>query len=160
MNKWGKYIKPYLPYFIIGPICMIVEVVGEVLMPKLLSMIIDYGTGQKELSAAPGAIQQLYRLVGGASPFIVTVMAGMIVTALLMMLGGVGGAYFGAKASVNFAADLRADVYRKVQKFSFANIDRFSTGSLVTRLTNDVTQMQNFINMLLRMCRTQRTHPD
>ncbi len=152
MNKWGKYVKPYLPYFIIGPICMIVEVVGEVLMPKLLSMIIDYGTGQKELSAAPGAIQQLYRLVGGASPFIVTVMAGMIVTALLMMLGGVGGAYFGAKASVNFAADLRADVYRKVQKFSFANIDRFSTGSLVTRPTNDVTQMQNFINMLLRMC--------
>ena len=67
-------------------------------------------------------------------------------------LGGVGGAYFGAKASVNFASDLRSDVYKKVQKFSFANIDKFSTGSLVTRLTNDITQMQNFINMLLRMC--------
>ena len=68
-----------------------------------------------------------------------------------MMLGGVGGSYFGAKASVNFAADLRSDLFKKVQGYSFANIDKFSTGSLVTRLTNDVTQMQNFINMMLRM---------
>ena len=79
------------------------------------------------------------------------VMAKMIGTALLMMLGGVGGSYFGAKASVNFAADLRADLFRKVQGYSFANIDKFSTGSLVTRLTNDVSQMQMFINMMLRM---------
>ena len=78
-------------------------------------------------------------------------MIGMVLTALAMMLGGVGGAYFGAKASVNFAADIRNDVYKKVQAFSFANIDRFSTGSLVTRLTNDVTQLQNFVNMVLRM---------
>ena len=75
----------------------------------------------------------------------------MIVTAVLMMAGGIGGAYFGAKASVNFATDLRQDVYTKIQKFSFANIDKFSTGSIVTRLTNDVTQLQNFVNMLLRM---------
>ena len=78
-------------------------------------------------------------------------MIGMVLTALCMMLGGVGGSYFGAKASVNFAADIRNDVYKKVQAFSFANIDRFSTGSLVTRLTNDVTQLQNFVNMVLRM---------
>jgi len=76
----------------------------------------------------------------------------MILTALLMMAGGVGGAYFASKASVNFAADVRRDVYKKVQKFSFSNIDRFSTGSLITRLTNDVTQIQNMVNMLLRMC--------
>ena len=76
----------------------------------------------------------------------------MILVALIMMAGGVGGAYFGGKASVNFAADLRRDIYKKVQGFSFANIDKFSSGSLVTRLTNDVTQLQNFVNMLLRMC--------
>ncbi|MBQ7050165.1 MAG: ABC transporter ATP-binding protein, partial [Firmicutes bacterium] len=76
----------------------------------------------------------------------------MLVTALLMMLGGVGGAYFGAKASINFGADVRRDVYAKVQTFSFSNIDKFSTASLVTRLTNDITQVQNFVNMLLRMC--------
>ena len=135
MKTWAKYIKPYLPFFILGPICMIVEVVGEVLMPKYLAMIINHAADQ------------------GQTPwYSVGVMGLMVLTALLMMAGGVGGAYFGAKASVNFAADLRNDVYKKVQTFSFSNIDKFSTGSLVTRLTNDVTQMQNFINTLLRMC--------
>ena len=152
MKLWFKYIKPYLAYFIIGPLCMIVEVIGEVLMPKFLAAIIDYGTGQAPASEAEGFIAKIYEFAGDKSPFIIAIMVGMIITAILMMAGGVGGAYFGAKASVNFAADLRADIYRKVQQFSFANIDKFSTGSLVTRLTNDVTQMQNFINMLLRMC--------
>ena len=75
----------------------------------------------------------------------------MVLTALIMMLGGIGGAYFGAKASVNFASDLRLDVYKKVQKFSFANIDKFRNGSLITRLTNDITQVQNVIRMALVM---------
>ena len=152
MKKWLKYAKPYWPFFVLGPFCMIIEVTGEMLMPKMLAAIIDYGTGAKDMANASPWVQWLYDFVGGASPFIVTVMVGMILTALMMMIGGVGGAYFGAKASVNYAADLRDDIYRRVQKFSFANIDRFSTGSLVTRLTNDVTQIQNFINMLLRMC--------
>ncbi len=134
MKTWFKYIKPYLKYFITGPVCMIVEVIGEMLMPFMLSVVINAGeagtlTPAKSVFAA----------------------VGMIGIAVIMMLGGVGGAYFGAKASVNFAADVRSDVYRKVQEFSFKNIDKFSTGSLVTRLTNDVTQMQNFVNMLLRM---------
>ena len=134
MKRWFKYIKPYMLYFITGPLCMIVEVVGEVFMPFFMAQIINnYSAGN---------------LTVGSSLWY---MVGMIVTALCMMIGGVGGAYFGAKASVNFAADIRSDVYRKVQAFSFANIDRFSTGSLVTRLTNDVTQLQNFVNMLLRM---------
>ncbi|MBQ4050450.1 MAG: ABC transporter ATP-binding protein, partial [Oscillospiraceae bacterium] len=134
MKRWMKYIKPYWPYFVIGPLCMIVEVIGEVLMPKYMASIINNGVEG----------QSVWHIVG--------ICLLMIFTALLMMAGGVGGAYFGAKASVNFAADLRQDVYAKVQKFSFANIDKFSTGSLVTRLTNDVTQLQNFVNMLLRMC--------
>ena len=75
----------------------------------------------------------------------------LVVIVLLMMTGGVAGAYFGSKASVNFAADLRRDVYTKIQKYSFSNIDKFSASSLVTRMTNDVTQLQNFVNMLLRM---------
>lgn len=131
---------------------MIVEVLGEVVMPKMLATIIDYGTGAANINEASGFVKWLFNLFEGSSPFIIAVMTGMIMTALLMMLGGVGGAYFGAKAAVNFATDLRSDIYRKVQKFSFSNIDKFSTGSLVTRLTNDVTQIQNFINMLLRMC--------
>ncbi len=134
MTRWLKYIRPYWPYFIIGPLCMIVEVIGEVLMPRFLSLVID--------RASEGTLN-----IGSS----LGVMVGMIVTAVLMMAGGVGGAYFGAKASVNFASDLREDAYAAVQRFSFANIDKFSTGSLVTRLTNDVTQVQNFVNMLLRM---------
>ncbi|MBQ7045263.1 MAG: ABC transporter ATP-binding protein [Clostridia bacterium] len=132
MKRWFKYVKPYMAYFIIGPLCMIVEVIGEVLMPKFLSMVIN-------------------NAADSTPAFSVGIAGLMILTAVLMMLGGVGGAYFGAKASVNFAADLRQDIYKKVQSFSFANIDKFSTGSLVTRLTNDVTQLQNFVNMLLRM---------
>lgn len=133
MKRWFKYVKPYWPYFILGPLCMITEVIGEVLMPKFLSMIVD---------ETPTA-DSVWSVAGIA--------AMMVVTALLMMAGGVGGAYFGAKASVNFGADLRQDVYNKVQTFSFTSIDKFSTGSLITRLTNDITQLQNFINMLLRM---------
>lgn len=150
--KWTKYIKPYWFYYVLGPLCMIIEVIGEVLMPKFLSLIIDYGLNEQSLENAPKIIKLIYSIAGGAPVYIVAITVGMIITAILMMLGGVGGAFFGARASVNFAADLREDIYRKVQGFSFANIDKFSTGSLVTRLTNDVTQMQNFINMLLRMC--------
>ena len=134
MKRWFKYVKPYLPYFILGPIGMIVEVIGEMLMPQLLGLLID-GANENTLTV-PGSLGISAALLG---------------VVLLMMTGGVAGAYFGAKASVNFAADLRRDVYGKIQKYSFANIDKFSAGSLVTRMTNDVTQLQNFVNMLLRM---------
>lgn len=134
MRSWFKYVKPYKHAFILGPLCMIAEVIGEVLMPYLLSVIINRATD--------GSLT-----VGGS----LGVMALMILSAVLMMAGGVGGAYFGAKASIGFSSDLRLDVYKKIQSFSFMNVDKFSTASLVTRTTNDITQMQNFINMILRM---------
>ena len=148
--SWYKYVKPYLPWFIIGPLLMIVEVIGEVMLPKLLAYIIDFGV-KHTMEEAPAWLTSLYSLLHTDSALVVALAVGMVLTAVLMMIGGVGGAYFGSKASVNFAADLRADIYRKVQTFSFSNIDKFNTGSLVTRLTNDVTQMQNFVNTLLRM---------
>ena len=113
---------------------MIIEVVGEVVMPRLMASVID--------SANAGTLTQASSLL---------TMAEMIGVAVLMMAGGIGGAWFAAKASVNFAADLRSDIYGRIQAFSFTNIDKFSTGSLVTRLTNDVTQMQTMINMMMRM---------
>ena len=134
MKRWMKYVKPYMLYFILGPLCMIIEVVGEVLMPMYLAEVIN------------GAVKGTLTNEGS-----LWVMVKMIGTALIMMIGGVGGSYFGAKASVNFAADLRADLFKKVQGYSFANIDKFSTASLITRLTNDVTQVQMFVNMMLRM---------
>lgn len=133
MKRYFKYIKPYLPYFIIGPLMMIVEVIGEVTMPYLMAQIINNGVAERDVS------------------YIISTGLLMVVVALFMMGGGVGAAYFGAKAAVNFASDLRKDVFAKVQQFSFHNIDSFSTGSLVTRLTNDITQMQNMVNMCLRM---------
>ncbi len=138
MKRWMKYVKPYKKFFILGPLCMIIESVGEIIMPLLLRFI------TQRVTAPEG--------VGNDIGYIALISGAMVLLALIMMAGGVGGAYFGAKASVNFAADLRSDIYKKVQKFSFANIDKFSTGSLVTRLTNDVTQLQNFVNMLVRMC--------
>ena len=133
MKRYWKYIKPYLSAFIIGPILMIVEVVGEVLLPKFMANIINIGAANHDV------------------PYIISMGAVMVLTALFMMAGGVGGAYFAAKAAISFSADLRSDTFQKVQQFSFANLDQYSTGSLVTRLTNDVTQVQNLINMVLRM---------
>lgn len=133
MKRYWKYIKPYLPAFICGPLLMIVEVIGEVLLPKFMANIINIGAANQDV------------------PYIITMGIVMVVTALLMMAGGIGGAYFAAKAANSFAADIRKDTFEKVQKFSFANLDQYNTGSLVTRLTNDVTQVQNLINMALRM---------
>ena len=133
MKRYWKYIKPYLPAFICGPLLMIVEVIGEVLLPKFMANIINIGAANQDV------------------PYIITMGIVMVVTALLMMAGGIGGAYFAAKAAISFAADIRKDTFEKVQKFSFANLDQYNTGSLVTRLTNDVTQVQNLINMALRM---------
>lgn len=133
MKQYLKYVKPYILYFLLAPVLMLVEVVGEVVMPKLLANIINVGIPNQDV----GYIVEMGLL-----------MAGM---AIVMMLGGVGGGYFSAKASVSFASALRKDAFAKVQQFSFANIDKFSTGSLVTRLTNDITQLQNIINMGLKM---------
>lgn len=134
MGIYKKYVTPYLSAFILGPIFMIVEVIGEVFMPKLMAMIINQG------------IQD-----GFGNGYVITKGIMMVILALCMMAGGTLGAYFAVKASASFAASLRKDVFTKVQKFSFANIEKFSTGSLVTRLTNDITNMQNVICMGLRM---------
>lgn len=113
---------------------MIVEVLGEVLLPFFMSKIINIGIADKNISV------------------IVSLGLCMIFMALLMALGGIGGAYFASKGAISFGADLRLDIFKKIQDFSFKNIDDYSTGSLVTRLTNDIIQVQNIIMMTLRMC--------
>ena len=133
MKRYWKYVKPYLYAFILGPILMITEVVGEVVLPALMAQIINVGAANHDIA------------------YIIEMGGVMILTAFVMMGGGIGGAWFAAKASISFGADLRNDCFQKVQKFSFQNIDSFSTGSLVTRLTNDITQVQNLIMMGLRM---------
>ena len=133
MKRLIHYIKPYKLAFILGPLLMIVEVIGEILMPKLMANIINVG------------------ITGKSTGYVITMGALMVLMAVLMMAGGTGGAWFAAKGSVSMATDLRRDVFAKVQDFSFTNIDTFSTGSLITRLTNDITQVQNLVNMGMRM---------
>ncbi|HJA94276.1 MAG TPA: ABC transporter ATP-binding protein/permease [Candidatus Eisenbergiella merdipullorum] len=133
MKRYWKYVRPYLYAFILGPILMITEVVGEVVLPAQMAQIINVGAANHDIA------------------YIIEMGGVMILTAFIMMGGGIGGAWFAAKASISFGADLRNDCFKQVQKFSFRNIDSFSTGSLVTRLTNDIIQMQNLIMMGLRM---------
>lgn len=129
MKIYWKYVKPYLAFFLIGPILMLTEVAGEIIMPKLMAAIVDVGipSGDKAVVAEYGIK--------------------MVLTALAMLAGGIGGNFFAVRSTVSFATDLRMDCFRKVQNFSFENIDKFSTGSLVTRLTNDVVQLQNILRM-------------
>lgn len=133
MKRYKKYITPYLSAFVIGPLMMLTEVAGEVMLPKFMSMIINNGVADRNLA------------------YIGKMGALMVLTVLFMAVGGILGAYFSAKASISFTSDMRNDLFRKVQQFSFENIDGYSTGSLVTRLTNDVQQVQNVLMMGLRM---------
>ena len=136
MKQWKRYKSYILPYksaFILGPLMMVTEVLGEILLPKFMSMIINHGVAQKD---------------GG---YILKMGLVMAITSFLMAAGGILGAYFAAKASISFTSDLRRDLFARVQQFSLKNIDTFSTGSLVTRLTNDIQQVQNLIMMGLRM---------
>ena len=133
LKRYKKYITPYPSAFVIGPLMMLTEVAGEVMLPKFMSMIINNGVADRNLA------------------YIGKMGALMVLTVLFMAVGGILGAYFSAKASISFTSDMRNDLFRKVQQFSFENIDGYSTGSLVTRLTNDVQQVQNVLMMGLRM---------
>lgn len=112
---------------------MLSEVAGEIVLPKIMASMIDVGIANNDIS---------YVIMRALLMF------GCI---CIMIIGGIGGHYMSIKASVLFSADVRKDVFKKVQNFSFKNIDEFSTGSLVTRLTNDITQLQNITRMFLIM---------
>ena len=126
-------IKEYRGASIATPICMTIEVLMETIIPFLMASIIDDGVDK-------GDLHHIY-MVGGA----------MFLIALIGLLGGLGGGHFGAKASAGFAKNLREAMFRNIQTFSFANIDRFSTAGLVTRLTTDVTNLQNAYQMIIRI---------
>lgn len=133
MKKIFQFIKPYMLWTVIAPLFMVGEVVMDLLQPELMSDVIDKG------------------IATGDKTYIIVTCLKMVGVAILGIIGGCGNMYFSTKAGYGFARDLRSDLYKKVQTFSFANIDRFKTGSLVTRLTNDVTQIQNAFTSIIRM---------
>ena len=126
-------IKEFKFVSILTPCCMIGEVICEMIIPVLMGRIVDIGIG------------------GSDMPYIVRTGLFMLVVAIFGLIFGILGGVFGAKASAGFARNLRKAMYDNIQTFSFSSIDKFSTSSLVTRLTTDVTNIQNAYQMILRM---------
>lgn len=130
----GGLEKRYIAFTVASPVTMVLEVVMETVIPLFMARIIDVGIASRDLS---------YVLrVGGM----------MIGCSVISLLAGAGGAVFSAFAAQGFSHNLRRKLFGKVQEFSFSNIDKFSTASLVTRLTTDVTNVQNIYQMIIRMC--------
>ena len=120
-------------FTVIAPVFMLIEVAMDLMQPMLMSRIIDVGVKNSDKA------------------YIVWMSIGMCLCALVGIIGGVGNMYFSTKAGYGFAKDLRSAVYRKIQSFSFANVDTFKTGSLIKRTTNDVTQIQKAVTSCIRM---------
>ena len=134
MEKYRDSIRRYGYCFFLGPFFMVIEACGEFILPYLNANMIDRGAALGDIS---------YILQNGFY---------MLLTALVMLAAGVLGAFFAIKGASHLAADVREKAFARIQEFSFANIDAFSTGSLITRITNDVTQIQNFAQTLFRGC--------
>ena len=134
LKTLGAQVKEYKKDSLLTPVFMILEVLFETIIPLMMASIIDDGVKK-------GDMRHIY-LVGGC----------MVITALLGLLTGTLGGKYGASASTGFAKNIRKAMYDNIQTFSFSNIDKFSTSGLVTRMTTDVTNLQNAYQMILRMC--------
>lgn len=137
IRKLAPYTKGYRVYILLGILCSAGEAVLELMLPKAMSNIVDYGIGGNG-----GAGDRTYILTMGLK---------MVLMALICLALGVGAAALAAKAGMGFGANVRAAEYRQVQRFSFSNIEHFSTASLITRLTNDVSSVQMTLMMGMRM---------
>lgn len=134
LKTLGAQVKEYKKDSLLTPVFMILEVLFETIIPLMMASIIDDGVKK-------GDMRHIY-LVGSC----------MVITALLGLLTGILGGKYGASASTGFAKNIRKAMYDNIQTFSFSNIDKFSTSGLVTRMTTDVTNLQNAYQMILRMC--------
>lgn len=128
-----KSIREYKKDSVLAPVCVSLEVVLEVIIPLLMARLIDYG------------------IDGGELGYIWGMGIALAITAMISLFFGALAGKYAARASAGFARNLRKDMYYKVQDFSFSNIDKFSTASIVTRLTTDVTNVQNAYQMIIRM---------
>lgn len=134
LKTLGAHIREYKKASVLTPVFMILEVLFEMIIPMLMASIIDDGIKK-------GDMRHIYQI--GAL---------MVGAAFLGLLAGLLGGRYGAIASAGFAKNVRKAMYDNIQTFSFSNIDKFSTSGLVTRLTTDVTNLQNAYQMILRMC--------
>ena len=133
IKELAKSVREYKKYAILTPICVAIEVVLEILIPLLMAELVDFG------------------IYAGDMNIVYKVGLQLILYAIFSLMFGALSGWFAAKASSGFAKNLRQDLYYKVQNFSFYNIDRFSTASLVTRLTTDVSNVQRSFQMITRI---------
>ena len=133
LKKITQYLKPYGLLFLIAFLLIIVRVVGELYLPNLMSKIVDYG------------------IVNGDTPYIFKTGGLMLAVALISTIAILGVDFFGAKISAGFARDVRKSVFHKVQTFSGVEYDKFGSASLITRTVNDITQLQQFLTMFMRI---------
>ncbi|WP_216700737.1 ABC transporter ATP-binding protein [Priestia filamentosa] len=126
------YIKPYWKFVILGPLFMLFEVFFDLLQPRLAAYIVNNGVVERDFNV----IEHTGIL--------------MFLVAFLSLIAGVGCNIFASRASQNIGGDIRADLYKKVQTFSFQDIDKFKSGSLITRMTNDVVQVQTLVQVALQ----------
>lgn len=133
MKKLLVYLKPYWKVALLAPLLMVIEVICDLSQPALLARIVDQG------------------IVKGNIPIILRTGLLMVGIAFIGMIGGVGCTIASTIASQGFGTDLRASVFKKIQSFSFSTLDRFKASTLITRLTNDINQLQNLVMMSLRI---------
>ena len=133
IRKLASYTAEVKRDTILTPVFVALETVMETIMPLLMALIIDNGVGKKDMK------------------YVIIIGAAMIITALLSLTFGVLSGNFAASSSSGFARKLRKEMYYNIQKFSFSNIDKYSTAGLITRLTTDVTNVQNAFQMITRM---------
>ena len=154
MKKLVHYIKPYLFFAIVSPLMMMGEVLADLCLPFLMSFIVDYGIESNPIgdsALASGIMKLLWGESFTQLQIILTFGALMLIITLIGGFFGVCCAYTAARAAQSFGHDLRRDAYRRVMSLSIEQTDRFTTGSLVTRMTNDITMIVDFVEQILRM---------
>ena len=155
MKKLFRYLRPYRFFAILSPLLMMGEVLADLCLPYLMSFIVNHGIIGEELAGNRVAsfLVGIFYPHGGYSNLNLIILFGVLML-VVTLIGGFFGtlcAYTAAKASQSFGHDLRRDAYRRVMSLSIEQTDRFTTGSLVTRMTNDIAMIVEFIEMILRM---------
>lgn len=133
MKKLLPFMKKYIKFAVFSPILMILEVIADIAIPYLMSRIVDVGIANRDIE------------------YVIKIGLIMIAAALLAMISGVISSHYGARAGFGFASEVRLKLYKKIQGFSFANLDKFTVASLITRLTNDCNTLGQVTMMSLRM---------
>ena len=131
--RYLSYIKKHWYFFLFGPLFVILSAALEITLPRITADLINNGVANGDIS------------------YIVKQSVLMMLIAVVTIVSSVTGAIFSVNGSTKFAADLRRDIFARVQKYSFANLDHLTTGSLITRITNDVSQLQAFVQSMMRM---------